>query len=85
MAVFRMCAVCRKKFEKDELLRITKNKEGIISLDISKKLPGRGMYICKSKDCIFSARKRKVVERALSHSGADIYEKLEKFGEELYG
>lgn len=81
MAVERMCAVCRNRSEKQNLIRITKNSAGEISLDKEGKLPGRGMYICKDGDCLKLAKKRKAVERSfkISAAAADaVYSDLEE-------
>ncbi len=66
MTVLRMCAVCRNRYEKEKLVRIVKFKDGEIKIDINGKMQGRGMYICKSKECLAQAEKRKVIERAFS-------------------
>ncbi len=66
MAVERMCTVCRNRYEKSELLRIVKFKNGEIKIDLRGKMQGRGMYICKSHECLALAEKRKVIERAFS-------------------
>lgn len=80
MVVKRMCAVCRNRFEKNELIRIIKTSDGEIKLDDTKKADGRGMYICKNEECISSAEKRKVIERAFSCSAqSEIYEQIREF------
>ena len=61
-----MCAVCRNRYEKEKLVRIVKFKDGEIKVDLNGKMQGRGMYICKSKECLAQAEKRKVIERAFS-------------------
>lgn len=61
-----MCAVCRNRYEKEKLIRIVKFKDGEIKIDLNGKMQGRGMYICKSKECLTQAEKRKVIERAFS-------------------
>ncbi len=82
MRPVRMCAVCRERKDKDELLRITKTSDGGICVDISGKMPGRGAYICKSGECIKNAQKRRVLERAFSVKvEADVYNQIEKTGE----
>ena len=81
MPVFRMCAVCRERREKEGLLRITRINENHLSIDLTQKLPGRGMYVCKSKKCISFARKKRILEKSLSVHGTDIYDELEKMGE----
>lgn len=59
----RMCLVCKAMKDKCELIRIVKY-EGEIKLDPSFKAAGRGAYICRSKDCIDLAVKRKMLNRA---------------------
>lgn len=78
-----MCAVCRQKRIKDELLRITKSADGKMSLDKDNRLSGRGMYICRTGDCIKNAEKRRAVERSFKASGDEvkkIYSELSEYG-----
>ena len=51
----RMCVGCREMKEKKALLRIVRSAQGEISFDRIGKAPGRGAYICKSKDCLTKA------------------------------
>jgi len=51
---------------KNTLVRVVKNKEGEVSLDLTGKKPGRGAYLCRSTDCFEKARKARRFERALS-------------------
>ena len=47
----RTCIACRQVKAKRELVRIVKtNDEGII-IDANGKKPGRGAYLCKTKEC----------------------------------
>lgn len=78
----RMCMVCRERAEKEQLIRIVKNKEGSIALDLTYKLPGRGAYLCKDKDCIGQAQKRRALERAFSCKvEASVYQELQEAAE----
>ena len=61
----RMCVGCRKMKEKRSLLRVVKSPEGAISFDRVGKAPGRGAYVCKSKECFERAVKQRQLERAL--------------------
>ena len=61
----RMCVGCREMKEKRSLLRIVKSPEGAISFDRVGKAPGRGAYICRSKDCLDKAVRQRQLERAL--------------------
>lgn len=75
----RKCIGCNEMKPKREIVRVVKNKEGEISLDLTGKKAGRGAYICKCKECFKSARKNKGLERAYSCKIPDeIYEELEK-------
>ena len=59
----RMCAVCRKMFNKNKLLRIAKINDSTI-IDKNYKSGGRGLYIC-SIDCFKKATENKKVSRAI--------------------
>ena len=61
----RSCVVCRTQKNKNELLRIVKNKENEIKIDTIGKEPGRGAYICYSEQCLEKAIKGKKLEKAL--------------------
>ena len=61
----RMCVGCREMKEKRSLLRVVKSPEGAISFDRVGKAPGRGAYICRSKECLDKAMKARQLERAL--------------------
>ena len=62
----RKCVGCGEMKDKRELVRIVRNKEGEISLDLYGKKPGRGAYICRSTACLDKAQKAKRLERAFS-------------------
>ncbi|MBR5289114.1 MAG: YlxR family protein [Clostridia bacterium] len=73
----RMCVGCREMKEKRSLLRIVKNAEGAISFDRVGKAPGRGAYICRSRECLDKAMKQKQLERALETKiEAAVFEQL---------
>lgn len=61
----RMCVGCREMKEKKSLLRIVKNTEGTVSFDRVGKAPGRGAYICRSRECLDKAVRQRQLERAL--------------------
>ena len=61
----RMCVGCREMKEKRSLLRVVKSAEGAISLDRVGKAPGRGAYVCRSRECLQKAIKQRQLERAL--------------------
>lgn len=55
----RRCVGCGNGFPKKELIRIVKDANGSISLDLTGKKAGRGAYLCKSTECFKKARKAK--------------------------
>lgn len=73
----RMCIGCGEMKPKRELVRIVKNKEGEISLDLVGRAPGRGAYLCHSVECFKKAQKARRLEKAFSCAiPAEIYEKI---------
>ncbi len=64
MEMLRMCVACRQSKDKRELVRIVKNKEGEISLDLTGKKNGRGAYVCKERECFNKLKKQKSLNRA---------------------
>ena len=61
----RSCVVCRTQKNKNDLLRIVKNKENQIKVDENCKEPGRGAYICYDVECLEKAIKIKKLEKVL--------------------
>ena len=55
----RSCVICRTQKNKNELLRIVKNKDNIVKVDEKGKEAGRGVYICYNKECLEKAKKIK--------------------------
>ncbi len=75
----RKCTGCNEMKEKRELVRIVRDPEGNISVDLTGKKSGRGAYICKDKKCLMKAQKAKRFDRAFECNVPDeIYERLEK-------
>ena len=61
----RRCVVTGESCPKRELLRIVRNKEGEVSIDLKGKAPGKGAYIKKDLAVLETAIKRKSLEKAL--------------------
>ncbi len=75
----RKCLGCEEMIGKKGLLRIVKDKEGNLFLDLTGKKNGRGAYICRSSACFKSARKKKAFEKSFKcRIPDDIYDRLEK-------
>ncbi|HUP27186.1 MAG TPA: YlxR family protein [Chloroflexia bacterium] len=61
----RTCVACRTAGAKRGLVRIVRMADGSVQVDETGKKPGRGAYLCKTKECWDSALKGKVLEYAL--------------------
>lgn len=73
----RMCNGCSEMKPKKELIRIVKNKEDEISVDLTGKKPGRGAYICRDIKCLEMAFKTKRLEKNLGTKiSEEIYNRL---------
>lgn len=53
----RTCIGCNETKPKNELLRIVKDKENSVCVDITGKKNGRGAYICAKQECLEKAIK----------------------------
>ena len=75
----RKCIGCNTSKAKKELIRVVRNAEGEISIDMTGKKPGRGAYICKNAECLRLAKKAKRIERALECTiSPQLYDIMEK-------
>lgn len=73
----RMCLGCKEMKPKKELIRVVRNNEGEINIDLVGKKPGRGAYICKNAGCLEAAIKAKRLEKAFETAiDMEIYNKL---------
>ena len=63
--VLRICISCRKTYEREHLIKITKDhKQGVMF----HKGMGRSAYICKSKKCYSDSKIKKKLQKALKTS-----------------
>ena len=75
----RQCMGCRERRAKKELIRVVRGTDGVVSLDFSGKLNGRGAYICPNPECLKKAIKAKSLERSLEVPiPQQVYDRLEK-------
>lgn len=73
----RTCMGCNEKKDKNDLIRIVKNKENEISIDRTGRLDGRGAYICDDIKCLEKVIKSKRLEKVFDYKISDeIYENL---------
>ena len=76
----RMCIGCGEHKPKRELVRVVKNKEGNISLDLTGKAQGRGAYVCRKKQCVELTIKKRLLNRSFkTNLDVQIYEKLGEY------
>jgi uncharacterized protein len=75
----RMCTGCMEMKPKKELIRVVRNKEGEVSLDLTGKKPGRGAYLCRNIQCLEKSFKTKRLERNLETKiSEEIHNKLKE-------
>ena len=62
----RMCIACRKRLNKNKLVRIV-SKDSNAGIDESKKENARGIYICTDKECIKKLLKMKNISKVIKN------------------
>ena len=73
----RTCVGCNQTKNKRDLIRIVKNNNNEIFIDLTGKANGRGAYICNSVECLDKAVKSKKLEKNFETKISDeIYESL---------
>ena len=73
----RTCVVTKEKLPKQELIRVVKNNENQVFIDLTGKANGRGAYIKKDIEVLNKAKKTKILERHLEITIPDsIYDEL---------
>ncbi|MGN1040737.1 MAG: RNase P modulator RnpM, partial [Candidatus Fimimonas sp.] len=58
----RMCISCRQMKPKNQLLRLVLTENGA-QVDLTGKVNGRGVYLCKCQECLQKMRKNKGLEK----------------------
>jgi len=75
----RRCTGCGEMKEKKSLIRIVRTPDGMIQVDRTGKLNGRGAYLCDDLSCLRTARKRRSLQRSLDTPIPDeIFDELER-------
>ena len=75
----RQCVGCREMKPKKDLVRVVKSPEGVISMDLRGKAPGRGAYVCRSSECLRRAVKSGALARSFDTAvPAERFEQLEQ-------
>ena len=79
----RMCVACRQMQDKRSLIRIVRDKEGAVSIDLTGKKNGRGAYVCRNEECLKVLRKQKSLNKTFKANIDDaVYQAIE---EEILG
>ena len=74
----RSCIVTLEKLEKKDLIKIIKNKDDEVFIDLSGKANGRGAYLKKDIEENKKCKKNKILDRKLEIDIPDsIYEELD--------
>ena len=75
----RTCVVTGEKLDKRDLIRVVKNKEGEVKVDLTGKMNGRGAYIKRDLAVLEMAIKKKSLERKLECNISDeVYDEIRK-------
>ena len=75
----RQCMGCRERMDKRQLIRVVRTPDGLVKLDFSGKMGGRGAYICPKAECLKKAQKAKALERSLEVSiPEEVYAQLSR-------
>ncbi len=75
----RSCVVTNEKLDKRQLLRVVKNKEGEVKVDLTGKMNGRGAYIKKDITVLETAIKKNSLGRKLECSiPNEVYDEIRK-------
>ncbi|MDO5300949.1 MAG: YlxR family protein [Tissierellia bacterium] len=80
----RKCIGCGEQRPKKELIRVIKNKENEVFVDLTGKANGRGAYIDRDPQCLAKAIKSKALNRAFHMEiPKETYDELVKEFEDL--
>ncbi|NLY66347.1 MAG: YlxR family protein [Tissierellia bacterium] len=61
----RKCVACNENKPKKELIRVVRNTEGVVQVDLTGRVNGRGAYICPDLDCLEQVKKSKRLSKTL--------------------
>ena len=74
----RTCVVTKEKLEKKDLIRVVKNNNGEVFVDLTGKANGRGAYIKKDVNVLNDAKRTKALEKHLETSiSEEVYKNIE--------
>jgi predicted RNA-binding protein YlxR (DUF448 family) len=61
----RTCIACRQVRDKKDLVRLVSMGDGMIEIDVLRKKPGRGAYLCPRRTCWELALRKNRLDYAL--------------------
>ena len=81
----RMCIACRKRNNKNELIRIVSDKNNHAIVDYTHKYNSRGIYICNDLECINKLKKMKDITKVvkIDVTNEEIYKLICELGENI--
>lgn len=75
----RTCVVTKEKCEKKDLIRVVRNVDGVVEIDLTGKKNGRGAYLKKSQEVFDKVRMSKILDRVLEvETTDDLYNSLDE-------
>ena len=75
----RTCVITKERYPKGELIRVVRETDGNVSVDLTGKKNGRGAYLKKDIEVIELAEKTKQLEKFLEVNVPDeVYEELKR-------
>jgi predicted RNA-binding protein YlxR (DUF448 family) len=75
----RQCMGCRERKPKRDMIRVVRGTDGVVLLDFSGKVNGRGAYVCPDPECLKKARKSRSLERCLeTQIPEEVYDRLDR-------
>jgi predicted RNA-binding protein YlxR (DUF448 family) len=82
----RTCVSCRTVKDKQELVRLVRLPDKGIEVDLTGKKAGRGVYLCRARECWETGIKSGRLENSLRTTlSRDDREELIKVGQGLFG
>jgi hypothetical protein len=78
----RKCIASQEMKPKKEMIRVVRNKEGVVTLDPTGKQNGRGAYISLDPELVKKAHQKDMLSQALNATVSDeFYEELLAYAE----
>lgn len=78
MSIKRLCQACRKEFNRDEMIKITKLDNETLKINPNSFELGRSAYVCNNLECIKTLIKKKRIKSALKFNNLEEISKIEQ-------